>query len=408
MNKMIRLCLLLLCAGFLLVVFKIVGSVIYHNIFAISYKHSQRNSQIANEYIKKTIERNSHFPSFDVAEFTWNAEHSKNNFKYYNAFVMIGLLKCNDYYEFVKNYYNDLLLSDGTVNSINNSKNKAKELEADTILIYYPMYKLKSENKKYSKAIETAYNNIPKLGKLEKCGNNYRHKVNNDKWAYWQFGLDGLYSIYPFLAKHNTDDENYKNIFERMDWVANNMILDNGLYSHGATKDGKLNNIVWLRGVGWYVLAQMELLDIIKDEKYAKPMKKQLARFFDGMIKYQDYKTGMWKNVVYPNIFKCNRMETSGSLMMSYALVDAYTKGYVTDKKYFYAGLRAFNGVMDYNYDKKNGILGNIYRTSNVKNTPEEYCDCKEYVYDEAKGFAALILSAHAIDNALKNDWRKD
>ena len=397
--------LIILFLLFLVAITAVICIFYYHNNVSVSYKHSLKNSRIADEYIAKIIDYNSHFPSFDVADFTWNVERSPNNFKYYDAFIMIALLKRDDYYDFVKSYYNDMLLPDGTVNNKNNPENEAKPLEVDTILVYYPMYNLRAEDKKYSKAIEIAYNNIPKQGKLEKCGNNYRHKVNNPKWAYWQFGLDGLYSIFPFLAKYSLDEKLYQDIYERMNWVADGMRMYNGLYAHGATKDGELNNIVWLRGVGWYVLTQMELLDIIKDEKYAKPMKKQLARFFDGMLKYQDYTTGMWRNVVYPRIYKCNRFETSGSLMMSYALVDAYVKGYVTDKKYFDAGLRAFNGVMDYNYNKKFGTLGNMYRTSNVKSTPEEYCDCEQYVNDEAKGFAALILAQHAIKNALDKGW---
>ena len=403
MNK--KFSLAVIFSVFLIIVLVVIWIILYHSKIAVSYKHSLKNSKIADEYIAKIIGLNSNFKSFDIADFTWNAERSQNNFKYYNAFVMIALLKRKDYHDFVKNYYNDMILSDGTVNNLNNPANEAKKLEVDTILVYYPMYALRSEDKKYSKAIEIAYQNIPKQGKLEKCGNNYRHKVNNPRWSYWQFGLDGLYSIHPFLAKHGSDDKTYQYIFDRMSWVADGMKLNNGLYSHGATEDGELNNIVWLRGAGWYVLTQMELLDIIKDEKYAKPMKKQLARFFDGMLKYQDYTTGMWRNVVYPRIYKCNRFESSGSLIMSYALVDAYNKGYVTDKKYFDAGLRAFNGVMDYNYNERKGALGNMYLSSNVKSTPEEYCDCKQYVYDEAKGFAPLILAQYAVNNALNKGW---
>ena len=62
----------------------VVASIIfYHNNVSVSYNHSLKNSQVADEYISKIIDSNSHFPSFDVANFTWNLEYSQNNFKYY-------------------------------------------------------------------------------------------------------------------------------------------------------------------------------------------------------------------------------------------------------------------------------------------------------------------------------------
>ena len=133
-------------------------------------------------------------------------------------------------------------------------------------------------------------------------------------------------------------------------------------------------------------------------------MQNQLVQFFDSMLKYQDYKTGMWRNVVYPKVNKCNYFESSGTLMMSYALLESYNKGYVKDKKYLNAGLRAYNGVMDNNFVRYDGgKLTNIYLSSNVREDAREYCKCNLYVSDEAKGFASLILATDVVNKVLKN-----
>jgi unsaturated rhamnogalacturonyl hydrolase len=113
----------------------------------------------------------------------------------------------------------------------------------------------------------------------------------------------------------------------------------------------------------------------------------------------------MWKNVIYPNKkLKCNYYETSGTAMMSYALLKAYNQKILTDEKYLNAGLKAFNGVVESKLKEKwnsKFILKDIYFATNVKKDPQYYCNCRLYVQNDTKGIASLILASTEVKNYL-------
>ena len=401
MNKKLCIFISIFCFGIIL----FLRNIFAYRMYAISQVHSLNNVKVAQKHIKKIYDDNYYSISyFDDAVFSWSTETSQyynmNNFRYYNAFVFWALLKTGYDKKLPMAFYEDIFTSDGKVNTESNPDNESIAGELDTIFVYYPLYYLPSQ-KKYSLAIEKAYKDLTSQNVMKNFAGNFEHKQNNDNWIIYKFCLDGLFMALPFYLKH---DENEADIFNRMNWISNKLCLENGLYSHGSQPDGTLNKVVWLRGVGWYAMAQVELLSMMKNKVYKNVMQNQLVQFFDSMLKYQDYKTGMWRNVVYPKVNKCNYFESSGTLMMSYALLEAYNKGYVKDKKYLNAGLRAYNGVMDNNFVRYDGgKLTNIYLSSNVREDAREYCKCNLYVSDEAKGFASLILATDVVNKVLKN-----
>ena len=75
--------------------------------------------------------------------------------------------------------------------------------------------------------------------------------------------------------------------------------------------------------------------------------------------------------------------------MLSYAFLKAYKKGYITEEKYYNAGLKAFNGTV---ISKLTNNLKDIYLSSSVSDDSRDYLYCRKYVKDEAKGIAPLIL----------------
>ena len=188
----------------------------------------------------------------------------------------------------------------------------------------------------------------------------------------------------PFLVEYKNFD-----VSDRLNWVSENMKSENGLYFHGTDENGKPNGVVWLRGVGWYAMTQVDILDSVPEGLQKEKMIKDLTLFFDSMLKHQNMYNGMWKNVLYPKTFICNKYETSGTLMMSYALLKAYKKGYVNDIKYKKAGLKAFNGTVKNKLHKE---LDDIYLSAHVSDKAKYYCDCNKYVSNEAKGIAPLLL----------------
>jgi rhamnogalacturonyl hydrolase YesR len=152
------------------------------------------------------------------------------------------------------------------------------------------------------------------------------------------------------------------------------------------------------------------LISLYPEGKNKEVLKSVLGEYFDALLKYQDPKTGLWKNVIYPvNDYKCNLYETSGSAMISYVLMDSYVKGYVKDKKYAYAGLKAFNGVVKNKLKRNyadNFILSDSYRSSSVSDNVEGYCVCENYVINEAKGIAPLILASSVVEKTFERLYK--
>lgn len=356
---------------------------------------------------------------YTQGKFTWDTEGKKDSWRYFNGLMMDAFLMTGDESNvaYAEAFYDSNIAEDGTLNT------KYYEGELDSIEAARGLFDLlDSENtKKYQLAIQYIYTQLEKQTTYEECGGNYLHKQEDDgtptsSWSDWNIGLDGLYMAEPFLMEcANAIDEGkleltgkdgeavlstsiYEAVYNRFKWIAENMKdAGTGLYHHGwNVENSNGNGHFWARGIGWYAMAQVDVIEMMPEGDYRSAMIAQLPAFFDAMLTYQDDDSGMWYNVVNRSSdLDGNRLETSGSAMMAYALMKAYNNGYVSDAKYGEAGLSAFNGIVE---NKIQGAEGDykvvdIYQKSGVGTSDEYYCT-NPYTDDEAKGTGALIMAA--------------
>lgn len=309
----------------------------------------------------------------------WDRENITTEWNYYTGFMMYALLKTTLYNDFVEKYYNDNILPNGNVRFY-------KKGELDSVLPALNLYYI--DKKKYKPTIDYVYKQLLSQPKIAELGNNYAHKTNNNAWVLFPVATDGTFMTFLFLAEHKDFDY----VYEKLKWYTEHLKKDNGLYSHGITYHGKQNKITWLRGIGWYAMAQVEVIERFPEGKQKEDLKKNLVPFFDNMLKYRDKKSKMWTNVVNPKNkrLKDNRLETSGSAMMAYSMLKACNNGYISEKYCTY-GIETFNGIVNKNL--KNNKLKNIYLSSSVKMLEDEY-SVNPYVENDAKGIAPLILAA--------------
>lgn len=356
---------------------------------------------------------------YTQGKFTWDTEGKKDSWRYFNGLMMDAFLMTGDERNvaYAEAFYDSNIAEDGTLNT------KYYEGELDSIEAARGLFDLlDSENtKKYQLAIQYIYTQLEKQTTYEKCGGNYLHKQEDDgtptsSWSDWNIGLDGLYMAEPFLMEcANAIEEGkleltgkdgeavsstsiYEAVYNRFKWVAENMRdAETGLYHHGWSVDrNEGNDHFWARGIGWYAMAQADIIEMMPEGEYRSAMIAQLPTFFDSMLKYQDADSGMWYNVVNRGSdLSGNRLETSGSAMMAYALMKAYNNGYVSDAKYGEAGLAAFNGIVQNKIQGSEGDykVVDIYQKSGVGTSDEYYCT-NPYTDDEAKGTGALIMAA--------------
>ena len=354
--------------------------------------------------------------------FTWDTEGKKDTWRYFNGLMMDALLMTGDETSraFAEQFYDDNISDDGSIADYGTGELDAVESARGI----FDLLDNVINDDKYEKAIQFVYRELEKQTAYEQCGGNYLHKQEEDgqpteSWSQWNIGLDGLYMAEPFLMEcANAIDEGkirligqdgeevasaaiYEEAYARMAWVASAMLdSETGLYHHGWNVENmEGNGHFWARGIGWYAMAQVDIIEMMPEGEYRSEMIRQLPAFFDAMLQYQDAETGMWYNVVNRDesltAKNGNRLETSGSAMMAYALMKAYNNGYVTDAKYGEAGLKAFNGIVENKFSGEEGnySVKDIYQKSGVGTTDDYYC-ANLYTDDEAKGTGALIMAA--------------
>ncbi|MCR4602052.1 MAG: glycoside hydrolase family 88 protein [Prevotella sp.] len=114
-----------------------------------------------------------------------------------------------------------------------------------------------------------------------------------------------------------------------------------------ADKETGLSQHCWGRAQGWFTMALVEVLDALPED-YARRQEviNLLVKDFDGIIKWQDKKTGVWYQVMDSPNREGNYLESTCSAMFTYSLLKAYRKGYV-GTKYRDAGIKAFKGIVN-------------------------------------------------------------
>lgn len=386
-------------------------------VSASAESQTKSNVESVMAYADQLIQANQK-TDYSKGDFSWDTENKKDSWRYFNGLMMDAFLMAKDIdrTQYVKDFYDSNIEENGAV------KNYI-EGELDSIEAARGLFDLLNEtvdHEKYKQAIQYIYSQLEQQVVYEKCGGNYLHKQEGnapvESWSDYQIGLDGLYMAQPFLMEcANAIDEGkleltnsegervnsaviYQEVYERMQWVADHMKDEStGLYYHGWNSDDQSGNgHFWSRGIGWYAMAQVDIIEMMPEGENRTAMINALPSFFDSMLRYQDSVTGMWYNV--PNRgsdLTDNKQETSGTAMMAYALMKAYNEEYVADAKYGEAGLKAFNGIVE-NKVRENGgnyTVADIYQKSGVGDTDEYYCT-NQYVDDEAKGVGALIMAA--------------
>ena len=171
--------------------------------------------------------------------------------------------------------------------------------------------------------------------------------------------LDGLYMVEPFYAEYsklNNQPANFDDIAKQFALIEK-YALDSktGLLYHAydESKEQKWANKTtgqspnfWSRGMGWYAMALVDVLDYFpKNHPQRAQLVKDLQRLAPVLTKYQDAKTGGWYQVTDQGTRAGNYIETSSSSMFVYALAKGVRLGYL-DKSYQKAAEKGYQGLV--------------------------------------------------------------
>lgn len=203
-------------------------------------------------------------------------------------------------------------------------------------------------------AIETLRDQMRKQPRTSDGG--FWHK---QRYPY-QMWLDGVFMASPFLAQY-AKEFNEPALFD--DVAKQISLMDRhafdakaGLHYHAwdekhaqpwANKDTGWSPNFWGRGEGWYAMAIVDCLDFFPaDHPDVAKLKEILARTADGIVRWQEPKSGLWWQVMDQGTRPGNYLESTASSMFVYSLAKAINRGYLPRDKYLPAVLKGYNGIL--------------------------------------------------------------
>lgn len=178
-----------------------------------------------------------------------------------------------------------------------------------------------------------------------------------------QMWLDGVYMAEPFHAryaatfqKEQEANQAFDKIIVQFDLIEKyNRDPKTGLYYHGwdesknekwANKTTGLSQHFWSRGMGWYGMALVDVLDYLPKNHAGRPkLIHYLNQYAEAIIKVQD-QTGTWYQVLDQGNRQGNYLEATGTAMFVYTLAKGTNKGYIP-KKYKNNAIKGYQGMLD-------------------------------------------------------------
>src|SRR4029077_3556443 len=87
----------------------------------------------------------------------------------------------------------------------------------------------------------------------------------------------------------------------------------------------------WGRGMGWYAMALVDVLDFLpKDHPARKNLIAQVKKTSAGIVKWQDKESGLWWQVLDQGGREGNYLEATASCMFVYSMAKAVNRGYLS------------------------------------------------------------------------------
>ncbi len=355
----------------------------------------------------------------------WNIEALKHgkpaHWNYIDGCMMTSLLELYHetqdpkYLNFVKTFIDYYVYEDGTIRGYQIENFSTDDICESRVL--FDLYEIFKEEK-YLKAIELTYTHIKKQPRTKE-GNFWHKKIYpNQVW------LDGLFMAQPFYTRYETlrnQKRNYQDITNQFQNVRNLMFNPlKKLYYHGYDSSKSifwadpvtgLSKNFWLRAMGWYVVAIVDVMSYMDDESvktsFFSPLLKEIV---DGLLSYQDPASKLFYQVVDLKDERGNYLEASGSALFAYAILKGVRLG-LLDASYVSFGLEIFEGITKTYLSEKDGDLnlGGICLVAGLG--PENnlrrdgsfaYYISEPIVENDAKGVAPLIMAYTEVKKLIK------
>lgn len=345
----------------------------------------------------------------------WNMEKvlskEPNKWNYIDGCMITAVLSLYEmtgnekYFTFAKEFVDYYVKEDGSIATYDPEEFNLDNVNTARNLFY--LYD-KTGDEKYRKAIELVRGQLERMPRTKE--GNFWHK-NIYPYQVW---LDGMYMAQPFYMQYEMTFNDLKGCKDSIKQFENveRLMKDSktGLYYHGydesremywADKETGCSPNFWLRAMGWFAVSLVETASVMDEMMYDeyRYLQRVLENLVEALIPYQD-ESGMFWQLVDRGGEEGNYLETSGTALISYAILKAIRLGYIPDK-YEEMGQRALEGIIDkYLVINEDGVLnlGGICLVAglggaNHRDGSTAYYYSEPVVENEAKGVAPFVLA---------------
>ena len=275
---------------------------------------------------------------------SWMVDFSKSpKWNYTHGLELQSILKVwektgdRKYFDYVVSYADTMIHDDGSITAYRWSKYNIDHVNPGKIL--FPIY-AETDNPKYKKAMDTLKSQMDTHPRISNGG--YWHKLVYPH----QVWLDGLYMACPFLAQYGAtfnDPALFDEVTLQLTTAYEDLLdEETGLLYHGwdESREQRWADPVtgcsphfWSRGIGWYMMALVDVLDFMPANHSGKPqIIGILNRISAAVEKYREPVSGMWYQVTDQGNRKGNYLESSGSIMFIYTWIKGAQKGYLPEE----------------------------------------------------------------------------
>ena len=366
--------------------------------------------QLLDEYIDYLMDHS------DSEHPAWNLEMIRsgkcNKWNYIDGCMITGILERYEitgearFLDFADRFMSGFVEEDGRIRTYDPAEysldnvNPAKNL--------FTLYDLTGKEK-YRKALELVRSQLSTMPRTPE--GNFWHKLiyPNQVW------LDGIYMALPFYMEYEKRFDAQKDCEDICRQIANVEIrmrdLKTGLYYHGydasrkmywADPDTGCSPNFWLRAEGWFILGLVDVLEIMMDlpmQAESVHLQHMLLDLAKALSKYQD-PSGLWYQLIALPELEGNYLETSGTALISAALLKAVRLGFLPES-FRAVGEKAFYGIVDRRLTKNadgtpcvtgiclvGGLGGEQHRDGSAA-----YYLSEPVVQNDAKGVGPLLLA---------------
>ena len=284
----------------------------------------------------------------------------KPKWSYTNGLVLQAMSKVYEQtnneklYDYIYDYANRMINKDGKIETYKFTNYNLDMIKSGDAIYYVNN---KKQEPRFKIAMDTLHKQLEEQPTTSEGG--YWHK----KVYPYQMWLDGVYMAEPFhtkYAKTFLEDADAKKVYDKIvlqfDLIEKySRDPETGLYYHGwdESKEQKwaddktgLSQNFWSRGMGWYGMALVDVLDYLPENHPGRErIINYLNQYAEAIVKYQD-KSGTWYQVLNLPEKEGNYLEATGTSMFTYTLSKGVNKGYLP-KTYLDNANKAFKGILE-------------------------------------------------------------